>query len=289
MDAALELLTVPFLGATLQVSQRPIAQAAAAPAGGAGGAAAAAPPCPTGCLLWPASRAVLALLEALPLPLLLAGSASASYIDLSPGVGLTSLALARLSGPGGRVLALDLPGALPLLAANLRAEPRCCAAAHGWGQGLRLGAQLAGAPPVALALAVDVLYCAVRDGLAAELAQELAELALAARLGVLIAWQPRRGSEELALLRAAAGARPGLLQCSAPARVPAAGLHAGIGHPSGAIFLPPSLFPEALAGEEEGGGQEGEGVLCAVLQRAGAPRLPLAGCVPAPLAPGEQW
>lgn len=277
--AGLELITVPFLGCTLEVRQRPIAPAAqAAPHG----EAAAAPPCPTGCLLWPASRAVLALLEALPPPLL---HAPCTFIDLSPGVGLTSLALARLSGPGGRVLALELPSALPLLAANLQAEPRCSAVAHAWGQGLRLGAQLAGAPPVALALACDVLYCAVRDGLAAQLAQELAELALAARLGVLIAWQPRRGSEELALLRAAAASRPGL-QCSAPARLPSAGalLHAGMGHPSGAIFLPPSLFPEALADEEGGAGEAaGEGgVLCAVLQRAGAPALPLPGCVPVP-------
>ncbi len=262
LGGGLEPFSAPFCGALLTVRQRPIATSSAGSH------------CPTGCLIWPASLALLRLLEALP-PRALEG---ASCIDLSPGTGLTTLALAQLCGAGGRVLALELPQALPLLAANLAAgagaaaAAACCAAPYHWGQpegALPLGA-LAGAPPLALALACDVLYCAVRDGLAAELAGALAALAAGARHGVLVVWQPRRAAEEGALLAAAAAARPGLV-CSAPARLAAgagAGLHAGVGHPAGEIWLPPSLFPEAE--EEEGG------VLYAVLRQRSAPELPLA-------------
>ena len=258
-------ISVPFADTTLTVQEN---RKAPCPAAGE---------CPTGCLVWPASLSCLSLLASLDPTALHTLAGSASFLDLSAGVGLTSLALAHLCGPSGRVLSLDTPTALPLLSSNLRCSGRVAVHAYAWGEALPLHALGAGSPPLSLALACDLLYCAVRDGRAAELARTLAALARAARLGALVVWQPRRGEEELALLAEAArlcGAAP-----CAPLRLRAQGQHRGVGHPDGAIFLPPSLFPEALEGGEGEGESEGAGdqpsVLCALLRPLGAPELAL--------------
>ena len=90
-----------------------------------------------------------------------------------------------------------------------------------------------------------------------------------------MAWQPRSAQRELDLLATAAAALPGLV-CEPPQRLPGRRQHRGVGHPEGSIFLPPSLFPEALEGEEEeeeGGAEGSTGVLYTVLRRVDAPRL----------------
>jgi hypothetical protein len=225
--------------------------------------------CPTGAFVWPCAVALLDLLSSLaPLPL----PGDGLLIDLSAGVGLVSCALALLCSHSP-VLSLDLPSALPLLQRNLvPLGLRSACLAYAWGQPLPPPA-LAAQPPPTLASACDLLHCAVRDGLCAELAGTLAQLAAACQHGCLVAWQPRSAQRELDLLASAAAALPGLV-CDPPQRLPGRRQHRGVGHPEGAIFLPPSLFPEALEeGEEEEEEAEGNGVLYTVLRREGAPRL----------------
>jgi hypothetical protein len=229
--------------------------------------------CPTGAVVWPASLALLELLERCVAPFL---PSPCSLCDLSAGVGLATLALAQ----HGRVLSLELPCALSLLEANVGSLPGVAVRAFRWGEdaALPLGA-LQGAPPLALTVASDILYCAVRDGLEDALAGTLAHLAAASALGVLLVWQPRRGEEEVGVLKRAVEGSAGALCFEEPLRVKGRGLFHGVGHPEGAVFLPPSLFPEALEEEEEvveeekGGGAGG--VLATILKRVGAPRLSL--------------
>jgi hypothetical protein len=240
--------------------------------------AAAAPPraslgglCITGLHVWPSTLAALRHLETLPLPL------GARYLDISAGAGLLALALAAAGGPAASVFATELPSSLPLLAANAAASAaaaRITPCAHAWGAPLPPAATARGGGGLHLAVACDVLHCAVRDGAVEALAATLAEAALAAEAGVLVVWEVRSAAAEAAALARAVAAGAGALEAGAPARLSVAGLRGrGVGHPDGDIFLPPSLFPEAEEVEEEEEGGEGEGagrvVLACILRRRG--------------------
>ncbi len=235
--------------------------------------AVAAPPrsavaglCVTGHHVWPSTLAALRHLEALDLP------SGGSYLDLSAGTGLLSLALAVAAGPTGDVTATELPSSLSLLAANAAAAPAGAAPihvrAHAWGAPLPL-------PPAAparglyLAVVCDVLHCALRDGTEDALAATLAEAALAAEAGALVVWEVRSGAAERALLARAAARAGGALVVGVPAQLSVAGLLGrGVGHPEGELWLPPSLFPEAEeVGDEAPGARE---VLACTLHRCAA-------------------
>ena len=173
--------------------------------------ATAAPPrasfsghCVTGLHVWPSTLAALRHLEGLSLP------AGARFLDISAGAGLLSLALAVAAGPAGSVTATELPSALPLLAANAAAAPACAApiaaVAHAWGAPLPPAAAAGG---LHLAVACDVLHCAVRDGAEDALAATLAAAALAAEAGALVVWEVRNARAEAAALERAVRAGGG--------------------------------------------------------------------------------
>jgi hypothetical protein len=227
--------------------------------------ATAAPPrasfsghCVTGLHVWPSTLAALRHLEGLSLP------AGARFLDISAGAGLLSLALAVAAGPAGSVTATELPSALPLLAANAAAAPACAApiaaVAHAWGAPL----PLPGPTSLHLAVACDVLHCAVRDGAEDALAATLAAAALAAEAGALVVWEVRNARAEAAALERAVRAGGGALELAAPpAPLCVAGLRGrGVGHPDGEIFLPPSLL-----GEDAAGGGDERVVLAATIIR----------------------
>ena len=227
--------------------------------------------CVTGSLVWPSTRAALRHLESLAA----AGELppGRAYLDLSAGTGLLALALSAAAGSRGAVTATELPSALTLLRANADALPADCAriacAGHAWGT--PLPPPPAGAPEH-LAVACDLLHCAVRDGLCEELAATLAEAALRADKGALIVWEERSAAAEAGLLARAAALGGGALAAGAPFRLRSAGLWgAGVGHPDGSLWLPPSLWPEVEAEEEaeeeEKGGAGGRVVMAAWLKR----------------------
>lgn len=228
--------------------------------------AASAPPrtsvgghCVTGLHVWPSTLAALRHLESLNLP------QGARYLDISAGAGLLALGLAAAAGAAGHVTATELPSSLPLLHANAATATTPGAApitacAHTWGAPLPPAAAAGG---LHLAVACDVLHCAIRDGAVDALAATLAAAALAAEAGALVVWEVRSGDAEAEALGRAAHAGGGALEWAAPpAPLNVAGLLGrGVGHPDGEIFLPPSLLGE------EAGEKGGRVVLAATLRR----------------------
>ena len=192
--------------------------------------------CITGGHVWPASLSLLRSLETL------APSFPATeplvFVDLSAGLGLVSLGLAKL----GDVFALEIPSTISLLQKNVAERKNISCLEYVW------GSQIPGQCPerVFLTVACDLLYCAVRDGRERELAQSLAHFALRSSGGILIVWEPRREKEERLLLELAVSLSGGVLALSDTTTLNGNGLAGlGVGSPLGEIFLPPSLFPEA--------------------------------------------
>ena len=191
--------------------------------------------CPTGGFVWPSSCALLRLLEGLHqrgyFP------PSASFIDLSAGCGLVSLALSHI----GNVYSTEIYETLPLLQKNCgtRSSKIACL-------GYLWGSQLPEEIPekVTLAVASDLLYIAVRDGLEAELASTLSALALRAELGVLISFEPRKEEGESRVLAEVLKLGGGQLSLT-EIHLDGSGLGGkGVGDPGSDIFLPPSLVGE---------------------------------------------
>lgn len=210
----------------------------------------------TGRIVWECSLCVLkwlsqddhlSLLSALPL-------AGKRVLELSAGAGLAALALAAC---GAEVVAAETAEQLPLLSRNLAAAaaaPPPTAALYYWGT--PLGA-LEAHPPFDCALCVDVLYIALRDGLARELSATLRWLVAggAARGGLLFAFEERLIDEEGAFMAALAEPLPPApgLPCAAPGGAP----------PLRVTELPPPAGACALTQEEAlrgcgGGEEEGE-------------------------------
>jgi hypothetical protein len=94
---------------------------------------------------------------------------------------------------------------------------------------------------VTLAVASDLLYIAVRDGLEAELASTLAALALRSELGVVISFEPRREEGERNVLAAVVELGGGQLSLTEIHLDGSGWGGKGVGDPGSDIFLPPSL------------------------------------------------
>jgi len=205
-----------FLGAVAAVSQEPLA--ARAEQAAAGGDT-------TGRIVWECSNAMLRWLErpgSLARLLRPATAADADarallgalhVVDLSAGAGLIALALARAGA--ALVTATDTAAQLPLLRRNLTAAD--AANAHVlellWGASVAPlfggappgeGREAAGdgmhppVPPPGLCVCSDVLYIALRDGLARQLSWTLR--AFAQRVPVFFAFEERLIAEEDAFI-----------------------------------------------------------------------------------------
>ena len=161
----------------------------------------------TGWRCWPASAVALRLLAS-PSLLSLLGSARAgaagaapppfsalSLLDLSAGAGLVS---AAASAAGASVTATETASALGLLAAN---APAVVALPLYWGA--EPCAALRARAPFDAVIACDLVFIALRDGRARELAWTLRRLA-AQYAPVLCVWEERRIADEDAFVRALA-------------------------------------------------------------------------------------
>jgi hypothetical protein len=245
--------TVTFRGRTVAAAQmsrssRTECGAAAAAAAGSHPAAPAGSDTP-GRIVWECSLSVLkflgdddhlALLGALPLT-------GKRVLELSAGAGLVTLALAAC---GAEVVAAETAEQLPQLARNLaRGEGAPAPVVHYWGA--PLGA-LQAPPAFDFALCCDVLYIALRDGLARELSATLRRLVAgsAARGGLLFAFEERLIDEEAAFMAALAEPLAPAPAGCAPEGAPALRV----------AELPPPAGAAALTREEAllGCGGEGE-------------------------------
>jgi hypothetical protein len=205
-------ITVLFRGASVTISQEPLS-ARLLSDGSAD---------TTGRIAWECSRALLHFLESdATLAALLGRPSSFSelrLLDLSSGCGLVPCALAAAGACS--VAASETPTQLPQLLRNVRAcavPVQCCR--YLWGedpeQALALQAQAAqeqaaeaasssttsSLPSLLLSsldlvTCSDVLYIALRDGLAAQLSESLRRLAVKSRAGLLFAFEERLIREE---------------------------------------------------------------------------------------------
>ena len=218
-EAAIPPATFTFRGHAVAVEQQPRASRCE-------------PGDTTGRIVWEASLVLLKWLQAdahlrllgAPPPL----TPSCRCLDLSAGAGLVPLALAAA---GATVVASEAGNQLPLLQRNVARQPRCAAVEYWWGA--PLGGALAAEPGFDLALCVDVLYIALRDGLARELDASLRALVAGgvARGGLLLVFEERLVDEEAAFVAAlarpsGAGGRGGDALRVAELRAPREGAHA---------------------------------------------------------------
>lgn len=191
--------------------------------------------CPTGGFIWPSSVALLRLLEGLSqrgfFPL------EPTFLDLSAGCGLLSLALSHI----GDVYSTEIHETLPLLQKNCsQRSSKIQCTEYLWGQPLPQEFP----PSVTLAVASDLLYIAVRDGLEEELACTLVALAQRSKLGVVLSYEPRKEEGERRILNRVVELGGGQLTLT-KIHLDGSGLGGkGVGDPGSDIFLPPSLLGE---------------------------------------------
>ena len=172
---ALEPISVTFRGCSVSVAQVPLL--AHTPQGAIEGAVALDT---TGRLVWECCAVFLKWLGCDAHLACLSGAPTAglTVLDLSCGAGLVPLALCSAPGLVSCLHAWETALQLPLLQRNLAPVlgPRCLVAPYYWGQDPAL--PFAGPPPALDAvLCSDVLYIALRDGLARQLSCTLRHLA----------------------------------------------------------------------------------------------------------------
>lgn len=212
-----------FRGATVSVSQEGLRDADdadddAPPSACSSGEAARVAVDTTGRLVWPCSSLLLRWLEDDVRLARLCPHANAAVrplraIDVSSGAGLIACALAAA---GFRVLATETAHQLVLLRANVAVAAAASGGAaadsaeylwggdpavilNSWGGGVAGrggGSADAPPPPPDFAVVSDVLYIALRDGLARELSHTLRALAGCVLGGVLFGYEERLWREE---------------------------------------------------------------------------------------------
>ena len=209
--SAPEPITATFRGVTVSVAQEALVPKAGASDGSAGSDT-------TGRLVWECCAVFLKWLGSDANLARLAGAAGGcaasglTLLDLSCGAGLVPLALrSALPPPALRcVLAWEtqqqLPHLLrslaPVLAGGGGGGGGCQAQAYYWGQDPRPLLPPAALQPPCAALCSDVLYIALRDGLARQLSSTLRHLAgLLGRGAVLFGFEERLLREEEAFMQ----------------------------------------------------------------------------------------
>jgi hypothetical protein len=191
------VLTTTFRGAAVTLQQEPLS---ARTGDGSGDT--------TGRIVWECSSVLLRWLEhdanlarlSCATPLLSALRA----MDLSAGAGLLALSLSAAGCT--RVAAAETATQLPQLSRNVAAARAGVALLeHRWGdapESLAPPWAAAGAPSYDFATCSDVLFIALRDGVAAELAATLRVLARAVAGGILFGFEERLVREEGAFMAA---------------------------------------------------------------------------------------